>query len=264
MRDFRDAKAMAQTLREALKTRSLKLTHSESLEITAQMLGFRNWNVLAAQIQAGEAAAPAPAVMASPPIGLPVVPIRDIVVAPQMTLPLYVGRAKTLRAVERAMAGDQRVLVVAQRRAADDDPDRDALYDVGVIAKVLEAMRLPDGSMKVVVRADERVRITRLVGGELLQAEHEPAPDQPAGERGEALVAQVLERFLERARVDLEPPPQAMLMLSRIKAPGVLADLMVQHVLLRVDQGQDLLETTDPAERLEKLLALMQAAPKAA
>ncbi len=124
MRDFRDAKAMAQTLREALKTKSVSLTHAESLELVAKTLGFHDWNVLSARIQS-EHKRPAIEVV-RPPIAagerLPTMPLRDLVLFPKMTVPLLAGREGSIRAVERAMAGDQRVLVVTQRRAADDNP----------------------------------------------------------------------------------------------------------------------------------------------
>src|SRR6516162_958504 len=130
MRDFRDAKAMAQTLREALTAKSVSLTHSESLELVAKVLGFRDWNVLSARIQSEPlapdtnplapdtnletaiwvAATPAPAGAA-----LPVVPLRDVVLFPQMIAPIYVGRVTTKKAVECAMAADKRVLAVTQR-----------------------------------------------------------------------------------------------------------------------------------------------------
>ena len=128
MRDFRDAKAMAQTLREALKPKSISLTHSECLELVAKMLGFHDWNVLSAHIQSSSES---PRI----PLGadLPIVPCRDIVLFPNMGIPILIGREGTKRALECAMAGDKRILAVTQRRAGDDDPDPSALYGVGVI-----------------------------------------------------------------------------------------------------------------------------------
>src|SRR5215468_9471240 len=122
MRDFRDAKAMAQTLREALKTKSVSLTHGESLELVATILGFRDWNVLSATIQSEvqPAANPGSTIPATvrlmPENQLPIVPLRDIVLFPQLNVPLFAGRAKTIHAVEHAMAKDRRILVVTQRR----------------------------------------------------------------------------------------------------------------------------------------------------
>jgi hypothetical protein len=123
MRDLRDAKAMAQTLREALKARSVTLTNSESLEPVARTLGFHDWNVLSAAIQAiqpEEKPRNAGAAM-------PITPMRDVVFFPQVMTSIFVGRDKTKRAIETAMAADRRLLVVTQRRSGDDDPDFDAL-----------------------------------------------------------------------------------------------------------------------------------------
>jgi hypothetical protein len=157
MRDFRDAKAMAQTLREALKSRSVSLTHSESLELVAKTLGFHDWNVLAARIQASQSTAPGagtstPAASLSSTsgeAGVPIVPIRDIVLFPQMIMPIFVGRDKTRRAVDCAMARNCPVLVVTQKRPADDDPALDALYPVGLTASVINRLdasgRSPQG-----------------------------------------------------------------------------------------------------------------------
>ena len=146
MRDFRDAKAMAQTLREALNAKSVSLPHSESQELIAKILGFRDWNVLAAKIQASrptatESGTSVPAtILPSDPsgTGIPIFPMRDLVLFPQTITPIFVGRDKTRRAVECAMSGDHRVLVVAQRRGADIDPNTlDSLYPVGVTANVI-------------------------------------------------------------------------------------------------------------------------------
>ena len=117
MRDFRDAKAMAQTLRDALKAKSFSITHSESLELIARILGFHDWNILSALIQSQDPP-PATDLSTATPLptaggaGLPTIPLRDIVMFPRMTLPIYVGRDTTRRAIERAMAGDKRVLAL--------------------------------------------------------------------------------------------------------------------------------------------------------
>jgi ATP-dependent Lon protease len=281
MRDFRDAKAMAQTLREALQKKSVDLTHSESLELTARMLGCRNWNVLAARIEAAGEGAPE----AAPPpsqadAGLPVVPVRDLVLFPEMTAPLFIGRPKSIRAIERAMAGDRRVLLVSQKRSGDDDPGADDLHPVGVVGQILDVMTLPEGQLKVMVRAAARARIRRLDQGEALmalvdgaaasaQSLHDAqlavlartkAPDAQA----EALVKEALDRFQAHANVDLKTPPQAMLMLSHVRHPGLLADMLVNHLSLTQDQRQALLETEDPAERLRMLMAMMPDGQRAA
>src|ERR1700724_1771854 len=143
MRDFRDAKAMAQTLRDALKAKSVTLTNSESLELIAKILGFHNWNVLSARIQAEpnqkliRIPANLPAVPLPAGANLPLLPLRDIVLFPYMIAPIFVGREKTKRALDCAMAADRRIFVVTQRQASDDDPTQDALHSVGVVAHVV-------------------------------------------------------------------------------------------------------------------------------
>jgi uncharacterized protein len=180
MRDFRDAKAMAQTLREALKTKSVSLTHSESLELVARILGFHDWNVLSATIQsevqpAGNPGSTIPAtVKLTAENQLPTVPLRDIVVFPHLNVPLFAGRAKTIHAVECAMAKDRRILVVTQRRPGDDNPTAADLYGVGLTASVTELMKLHDGTIKLLVKTFTRATIVRLVEDPFLTAEIAP------------------------------------------------------------------------------------------
>src|ERR1700743_3525637 len=194
MRDFRDAKAMAQTLREALNVKSMSVTHSESLELVAKVLGFRDWNVLAARIQASNPAeAGTAAIVPSTPAetSIPVFPMRDLVLFPQVIAPIFVGREKTRRAVERAVAGDRRVLVVAQRRGADNDPDTpEALYPIGVTATVINRQTQVDGVLKVFVSGLQRTAITRLNNDEYLSAQAVPIDE----ERGESREATTLSR----------------------------------------------------------------------
>jgi ATP-dependent Lon protease len=151
MRDFRDAKAMAQTLRDELKAKGVCLTHSDNLELVAKVLGFHDWNTLAAKIQSEDQSlitqpgTTVPATSKPTRAGLPTVPLRDIVLFPNTVIPLYAGRDATVRALGHAMAGNKRILAVTQRRAADDAPTPDALYNVGVIASVIDLVSLDDG-----------------------------------------------------------------------------------------------------------------------
>src|SRR5436190_20764758 len=178
MRDYRDAKAMAQTLRNALKQKSVSLTHSESLELIAKILGFHDWNALSARIQSEPDRTPVmisagedrPAVPLPEGADLPLVPMRDIVLFPSMIVPIFAGRAKTMRALDCAMATDRRIFAVTQRRAGDDDPTQDALYSVGVVASVIDLISLADTNMRGIVRCLERVTLTRVVDGEMLAA----------------------------------------------------------------------------------------------
>jgi uncharacterized protein len=190
MRDFRDAKAMAQTLRDALKQKSVSLTHSESLELVAKILGFHDWNQLSARIQSGiqsgilsrpgrasiriHAGEDRPAVLLPTGADMPVVPIRDLVMFPFMIAPLFVGREKTVNAIDCAMAGDRRIVAVTQREVGDDDPAQEALYGVGVTASIIDSMTLADGSIRIIVKSLERVTLTRFFAGEMLAAKVAP------------------------------------------------------------------------------------------
>jgi ATP-dependent Lon protease len=267
MRDFRNAKAMAKTLREALAGRSFEISHSESLELIARILGCKNWQTLASAIAATPAsfAVEEPSSAMTSTISMPVVPMRDIVVLPEMALPLFVGRAKTLRAIERAMTGDQRLLLVTQKREADDTPTIDDLHEVGVVAVILKTMRLPDGNMKVMVQAERRARLTRLIDGEMLEAEIETIQEPHPDEAGQALAQQALEHLGRFTNHDPAAPPIGMAHLPRmVGRPGLFADLITPLVATRLDQAQGLLETADPIERLKTLLALMNEEQKAA
>jgi uncharacterized protein len=278
MRDFRDAKAMAQTLRESLKSKSVSITHSESLELVARSFGLPDWNYLAAKIQASEAAvapasrvAPLPvAVAASMPAGagVPILPIRDIVIFPQMVAPIFVGRDKTKRAIERAIATDGRVLMVTQRRSTDDDPALDGLYSVGVMASIIHNTTLLDGTLKLFISGHDRSRIVRPVEAQFLAAEVATL-EQASGHSAEAVVLfrTVLEAYQRWANVDLSAVPQgpqARLRLPSMEEPGALADAIAPLLPIEIEQKQQLLETADVVARLEAILELMKSSRHAA
>jgi len=255
MRDFRDAKAMAQTLREALKPKSVSLTHSDSLELVAKMLGFHDWNVLSAHIQVSPEKD-----RTRTPVGidLPILPCRDIVLFPNMGTPLFVGRDSTKRALECAMAGDRRVLAVTQRRAGDDDPDPSALYSVGVIATVIDLMSLGDGTIKLFIKTLKRAAVAGFVRGQFLTAQI-TSMEEVRGDTDEAfaLSRAVLEKLEAHRDEDFLTSPHARL--SHIREPGILADAVAPHLAAKIEQKQELLETGDVVSRLEKVLALMNA-----
>jgi ATP-dependent Lon protease len=273
MRDFRDAKAMAQTLRDALKQKSVSLTHSESLELVAKILGVHDWNELSAKIQSdiqsdvqpGRNRAPIrlttaedrPAVVLPPGADLPLVPIRDLVMFPYMIVPLFLGREKTIRALDCAMAADKRIVAVAQRQAGDDDPTQEALYGVGTTASVIDLMTLVDGSIRIIVKSLERVSITRVVDGDMLAAKVAPfAESRGDGTQAVALVRMVLERLRAYLNVDYSAQPYNRL--PHIREPGVLADMIAPLMPIAIGERQELLETGDATARLEKILALMK------
>ncbi|TPI42336.1 endopeptidase La [Mesorhizobium sp. B2-9-1] len=266
MRDFRDAKAMARTLSEALAAKSVSLSHSESLELIAKILGLRDWNVLAARIQ-GTAPGVASGVIPSGPTQteVPVFPMRDFVLFPQTVAPVFVARDKTRRAVERAMAGDRRVIVVAQRHGADDNPGTlQALYPVGVTASVINSQTQMDGVLKVTVSGLQRTAITRLTDGEFLAAEIEPIEEQRSqSEEAISLSHTVLEAYRIYANIDLSSLPvrqRVRFGLPSTENPGLLADSVTQLLSIGIDEKQQILETGDVVARLEKVLELINTA----
>ena len=264
MRDYRDAKAMAQTLRQALKEKSVSLTHSESLELIAKVLGFADWNVLSARIQADPAA-----VRAAVPdltLKLPVVPIRDIVLFPQMSSPIWASRVKTVRAIGRAMTADKQVFVVTQRRFADDTPKAADLYEVGVIARIVSDVKLEDGTTKLIVIGLRRARIVRLEDDETcLVAELSPIQEEGAAEEeAEALSREVRRRFEIYANVTLSSPPQGLLHVAHANSPGRTADAIALYLSVDIEQRQEILQTASVIERLKRILAMMDRDRKAA
>src|SRR6201986_840125 len=254
MRDFRDAKAMAQTLREALKAKSVSLTHSESLELIAKSFGLPDWNFLAARIQASQSApdSSVAGIIASMPGGggFPILPMRDLVVFPQMVAPIFVGRDKTRRAIERAIATNGRILVITQRRSADDDPELDDLYSVGVMASIIHNTTLLDSTLKLFISGHERSVVVRPVEQEFLAAEAAPL-EQSRGHTAEAVVLfrTVLEAYQLWAKVDFSvvpQGPQARMRLPSMDEPGALADAIPAVLPLPIGPEQKHLGTHHP------------------
>ncbi|OAV51859.1 endopeptidase La [Rhizobium sp. WYCCWR10014] len=266
MRDFRDAKTMAKTLREALHAKSFTLTNSESQELIARILGYRDWNVLAARIQAVQLPATSVQPNTPPSVGehIPVVPMRDMVLFPHMISRIFVARDKTRQAVEHALVGDRRVVVVAQRRGADDRPSTiDAFYPVGVIANVVDRQTQVDGALKVTVCGLQRIGIVRLTDGEFLGAEVAPIKEQGSQSRkAAALSSAVLDAYQTYAEVDFSALPsgsKARFSLPSIGDPSLLADTVAPLLSASVEEKQQLLETGDVVTRLERLIELMSA-----
>lgn len=255
MRDYRDAKAMAQTLRQALKEKSVSLTHSESLELIAAVLGVADWNTLSAAINASPKA-PAPGVQT---VTRPVMPLRDLVLFPGMTSPIYAMRPKSVAAIEQAMAGDKEIFFVTQRRVADDDPSSKDLYDLGVVARTMDLTKMPDGSNKLMVQGLRRARVIRISGdGACLVAELAPVSlEGAAREEAAAVLRELLQRFAVHANIDLAAPPQALLSLPHLRDPGRTADMIAQYLSLTVEQRQQILEATDVVQRMRMILAII-------
>ncbi|MGR3362830.1 MAG: LON peptidase substrate-binding domain-containing protein, partial [Maritimibacter harenae] len=190
----------------------------------------------------------------------PVLPLRDIVVFPHMIVPLFVGREKSVKALEEVMADDKQILLSSQIDPAVDDPDEDGIYRVGVLANVLQLLKLPDGTVKVLVEGQARVKIkTFLENPDFFEAEAEilveTVGDQAAAD---ALVRSVGEEFERYAKVKKNIPEEALAAVSDTREAAKLADLVAGHLGVEVEQKQDLLETLPIDERLEKVFGLMQ------
>jgi ATP-dependent Lon protease len=264
MRDFRDAKVMAQTLRDALKTKSITLGHSESLEVIARTLGFHDWNVLSAAIHATDTAPDASAKQPAPSLGgvtaVPVAPMRDIVLFPQLMAPIFVGRDKTKRAIESALAGDGRLFMVAQKRMQDNDPDFAALYPVGVIADIIQRVELPNGNWRIKVSCSARAAVVRPHPGDFLAAEIKTVEETRAADQEAFAQVRVILDFYLAYTGTLVPP----YLNGYSQEPGVLADMTASLLKVDMKKKQQVLETSDVVRRLELVLKLMKAGKEAA
>jgi ATP-dependent Lon protease len=190
----------------------------------------------------------------------PVLPLRDIVVFPHMIVPLFVGREKSVRALEEVMADDKQILLSSQIDPSVDEPSTDGIYRAGVLANVLQLLKLPDGTVKVLVEGKARVRITGFLKNDsFFEAEAERLEETP-GERAavEALLRSVAEEFEKYAKIKKNIPEEALATVAETRDPAKLADLVSGHLGIEVGQKQELLETLDVAERLEKVYGLMQ------
>ncbi|MDE9450639.1 endopeptidase La [Aliiroseovarius sp. Z3] len=190
----------------------------------------------------------------------PVLPLRDIVVFPHMIVPLFVGREKSVRALEEVMADDKQILLSSQIDPSVDEPDIEGIYSVGVLANVLQLLKLPDGTVKVLVEGQSRVRITDYVDNEdYFEAFAEVIEERPGDPSEiEALLRSVGEEFERYAKIKKNIPEEALAAVSETRAPDKLADLVAGHLGVEVDQKQELLETFTVSERLEKVFGLMQ------
>ncbi len=190
----------------------------------------------------------------------PVLPLRDIVVFPHMIVPLFVGRDKSVRALEEVMGDDKQILLASQIDPAVDDPDRDGIYKAGVLANVLQLLKLPDGTVKVLVEGVSRVRIVEYLDNDsFFEARAEYLTEMP----GDAATVQALQRsvaaeFERYAKIRKNVPEEAMVSVSETEEPARLADLVAGHLGVEVEQKQELLETLSVSERLEKVYGLMQ------
>ncbi|KUJ81725.1 endopeptidase La [Ruegeria profundi] len=190
----------------------------------------------------------------------PVLPLRDIVVFPHMIVPLFVGREKSVRALEEVMQDDKQILLSSQIDPGDDDPTTDGIFRAGVLANVLQLLKLPDGTVKVLVEGQARVQITEfLENEEFFEARAEYLTEIPGDvTTTEALLRTVADEFERYAKVRKNIPEEALSAVGETTEPAKLADLVSGHLGIEVEQKQELLETLSVSERLEKVYGLMQ------
>ena len=191
---------------------------------------------------------------------LPVLPLRDIVVFPHMVVPLFVGREKSVRALEEVMQGDKQILLATQKNSADDEPQTSAIYDVGVVASVLQLLKLPDGTVKVLVEGKSRAAVLRFTGqSDYFEAEvADLDEDGETAEEAQALSRAVVEQFESYVKLNKKVPPEALASIPQIIEPGKLADSIAAHLSVKIADKQNLLEIFNVAKRLERVYALME------
>ena len=194
-------------------------------------------------------------------IELPLLPLRDVVVYPHMVIPLFVGREKSIEALEAAMSGEKQILLLAQKNPADDDPGEDALYRVGTVATVLQLLKLPDGTVKVLVEGEQRGSVEQFleidghVRAEVQLIDEVDAPDRES----EVFVRTLLSQFEQYVQLGKKVPAEVLSSLNSIDEPGRLVDTMAAHMALKIEQKQEILEIIELPARVEHVLALLDA-----
>jgi len=190
----------------------------------------------------------------------PVLPLRDIVVFPHMIVPLFVGREKSVRALEDVMKDDKQILLVTQKNAAQDDPTPVDIYSVGTIGTVLQLLKLPDGTVKVLVEGGQRARITKFSDNPTFFEAHAEMIVERAGEAKEieALARTVVSQFEQYIKLNKKIPPEVLVSINQIEEPSKLADTVASHLQLKIAEKQELLEADSIGERLERVYAYME------
>ena len=190
----------------------------------------------------------------------PVLPLRDIVVFPHMIVPLFVGREKSIRALEEVMKSDKPILLATQKNAADDDPAPDAIFATGTLASVLQLLKLPDGTVKVLVEGASRAVVSRYVPGDsFFMAEAQAVADEPIEKiEAEALSRSVVSEFESYVKLNKKISPEVVSAVNQIDDYGKLADTIASHLAVKLADKQAILETRSIAKRFEKCLALME------
>ncbi|MDJ0918916.1 MAG: endopeptidase La [Woeseiaceae bacterium] len=194
------------------------------------------------------------------PVGIPVLPLRDVVVYPHMVIPLFVGREKSIAALDQAMSDGKRIMLVAQQKADLDDPQPEDLYEVGTLATILQLLKLPDGTVKVLVEGSERATIDSVDVGEYFAAEVTVLAEEDRHDEREidVLVRSIISQFEQYVKLNKKVPPEILTSLSGIDEPGRLADTVAAHMALKLSEKQRILEIEDVKERLEQILGIIE------
>ncbi len=190
----------------------------------------------------------------------PVLPLRDIVVFPHMIVPLFVGREKSVRALEDVMKDDKQILLVTQKNAAQDDPTPADIYTVGTVGTVLQLLKLPDGTVKVLVEGGQRAAISKFTDLEDFFQAYADAVEDDAGDDREidALARTVITQFEQYIKLNKKIPPEVLVSINQIDEPSKLADTIASHLSLKIPEKQELLECRTVNERLEKVYSFME------
>jgi ATP-dependent Lon protease len=199
-------------------------------------------------------------ILPSEPITLPLLPLRDVVVFPHMVIPLFVGRPKSIKALEAAMEAGRQIMLVAQKAAGKDEPRADDMFEIGCVSSILQMLKLPDGTVKVLVEGIQRAS-TRDISdnGEHFVAESVPvAPQTETSPEVEALRRAVTQQFDQYVKLNKKIPPEILTSIAGIDDPGRLADTIAAHLPLKLEAKQSVLDLFDIAQRLEKLLELLE------
>ena len=195
-----------------------------------------------------------------PQVRYPMLPLRDVVVFPHMVIPLFVGREKSIKALDHAMESGKQIFLAAQHDAADDDPSPEHIYEVGTVANILQLLKLPDGTVKVLVEGTARAAIVRYVQSEeTFEVDAVEINDELIDEReAEVLIRTVVTEFEQYVKLNQKIPPEVLTSLSGIDDPGRLADTIAAHLTLRNEEKQKILEYASSRERLEHILGIME------
>ncbi|NLC24839.1 MAG: endopeptidase La, partial [Oxalobacter sp.] len=192
---------------------------------------------------------------------LPLLPLRDVVVFPHMVIPLFVGRPKSIHALETAMENDKAIMLAAQKTAAKDDPSADDIYEIGCVATILQMLKLPDGTVKVLVEGTYRAKIEHVQEEEAAYLTAQVASVETEGEHEpevEAMRRATVQQFEQYIKLNKKIPHEVLVSLSSIEEPGRFADTIAAHLPLKLEQKQVVLEMVNISRRMEYLLERLE------